>query len=157
MQDAHGGLLVEYGPALSRGTSGVPEVPFGFVAAEGFLHPKQGEGGAPGEALGKVADLPGREAFLAVEVDGKPYDDGVRGFGLNEGEQFLKKGGAGTHEDGFAGKGHAAPGIRNRNAGAFLAVVYGEVLRKNPLRKASVCPGMKAALRVAESPVEGIP
>ena len=34
MQDAHGGLLVEYGPALSRGTSGVPEVPFGFVAAE---------------------------------------------------------------------------------------------------------------------------
>ena len=82
MQDAHGGLLVEYGPALSRGTSGVPEVPFGFVAAEGFLHPKQGEGGAPGEALGKVADLPGREAFLAVEVDGKPYDDGVRGFGL---------------------------------------------------------------------------
>ena len=109
------------------------------------------------EALGKVADLPGREAFLAVEVDGKPYDDGVRGFGLNEGEQFLKKGGAGTHEDGFAGKGHAAPGIRNRNAGAFLAVVYGEVLHKNPLRKASVCPGMKAALRVAESPVEGIP
>ena len=72
MQDAHGGLLVEYGPALSRGTSGVPEVPFGFVAAEGFLHPKQGEGGAPGEALGKVADLPGREAFLAVEVDGSP-------------------------------------------------------------------------------------
>ena len=157
LQDAHGGLLVEYGPALSRGTSGVPEVPFGFVAAEGFLHPKQGEGGAPGEALGKVADLPGREAFLAVEVDGKPYDDGVRGFGLNEGEQFLKKGGAGTHEDGFAGKGHAAPGIRNRNAGAFLAVVYGEVLHKNPLRNASVCPGMKAALRVAESPVEGIP
>ena len=82
---------------------------------------------------------------------------GSRGFGLNEGEQFLKKGGAGTHEDGFAGKGHAAPGIRNRNAGAFLAVVYGEVLHKNPLRKASVCPGMKAALRVAESPVEGIP
>ena len=94
MQDAYGGLLVEYGPALSRGTSGVPEVPFGFVAAEGFLHPKQGKGGAPGEALGKVADLPGREAFLAVEVDGKPYDDGVRGFGFNEGEQFLKKGGA---------------------------------------------------------------
>ena len=54
MQDAHGGLLVEYGPALSCGTSGVPEVPFGFVAAEGFLHPKQGEGGAPGEALEKL-------------------------------------------------------------------------------------------------------
>ena len=96
--------------------------------------------------------------FAKLMIDyGKPYDDGVRGFGLNEGEQFLKKGGAGTHEDGFAGKGHAAPGIRNRNAGAFLAVVYGEVLHKNPLRKASVCPGMKAALRVAESPVEGIP
>ena len=100
--------------------------------------------------------------FIVFRAMGKDYEaavmtSGVCGFGLNEGEQFLKKGGAGTHEDGFAGEGHAASGIRNRDAGAFLAVVYGEILHKNPLRNGSVCPGREAASHGAGNPAEGPP